>query len=170
MRRAVKILPLLILLPLLLSGCKGRSLQDVELTSVRLVSIVPQGLTGVSAVLEVGVRNPSAAFNLTDLEGMAKFHGEEVVSLSAEPLSVPARSEDLYQLPLEGRLASGFGVLRLIRLLGQGAEMDDVTFDLRGRVALRSGIGKNFEMLDVPLSSLLEAVQTDRNNDEDNPE
>ena len=170
MRRAVKILPLLILLPLLLSGCKGRSLQDVELTSVRLVSIVPQGLTSVSAVLEVGIRNPSSAFSLSDLEGMAKFHGEPMVSLSAEPLTVPARSEDLYQVPLEGRVATSFSILRLVRLLGQGTEMDDVTFDLRGRAALRSGIGKNFEMLDVPLSSLLEAVQTDRNYDEDNPE
>ena len=165
MRSAYKILPLLILLPLLLSGCKGRSLQDVELTSVRLVSIVPQGLTSVSAVVEVGIRNPSAAFNLTDLEAVAKFHGEEAVRLGASPITVPGRSDDLYQIPLEGRLAEGFNLLRMLRLIGQGTEMDDVTFDLRGRVSLRSGIGKNFEMLDVPLSSVLDATKAVQNHE-----
>lgn len=166
--KACRIL-LLAVLALLLAGCKGRSLQDVEVTSVRLVSVAPQGLSGVSAVVELGIRNPSVAFSVSDLEGMAKFHGEEVLQLSAPTLTVPGRSDDRYEIPLDGRLATGFSVLRLLRLLGEGAHLEDVTFDLRGRMALRSGIGRDFEMKDVPLESLLGALPTEMNY-ESNPE
>ena len=59
-----------LLLVLLLAGCKGRGFEDVRVTSVRLVSISPEGLTRISAVAEVGVHNPSARLTLTDLTDM----------------------------------------------------------------------------------------------------
>ena len=49
---------LLCAMVLLLSGCQGRRLQDIKVTSARIVSIVPQGLTELSAVVEVEIHNP----------------------------------------------------------------------------------------------------------------
>lgn len=159
---------LLLCLSLLLAGCKDRSFQDITVTSVRLVSIIPEGLTGVSAELEVGIHNPTLAFRVEDLTGAAKFQGQEALLLSAEPLDVAARCDSLYLIPLRGRVNGDFNPLRLLRLLGGEADLDDISFDIRARASLRSGLGKNIEMLDIPLSSLLRGPQDIQ--DEKNPE
>lgn len=159
---------LLLCLSLLLAGCKDRGFQDITVTSVRLVSITPEGLTGVSAELEVGIHNPTLAFRVEDLTGAAKFQGQEALLLSAEPLDVAARCDSLYLIPLRGRVDGDFNPLRLLRLLGGEADLDDISFDIRARASLRSGLGKNIEMLDIPLSSLLRGPQDIQ--DEKNPE
>ena len=159
---------LLLCLSLLLAGCKDRGFQDIAVTSVRLVSIIPEGLTGVSAELEVGIHNPTLAFRVEDLTGAAKFQGQEALLLSAEPLDVAARCDSLYLIPLRGRANGDFNPLRLLRLLGGEADLDDISFDIRARASLRSGLGKNIEMLDIPLSSLLRGPQDIQ--DEKNPE
>ena len=159
---------LLLCLSLLLAGCKDRGFQDITVTSVRLVSIIPEGLTGVSAELEVGIHNPTLAFRVEDLTGAAKFQGQEALLLSAEPLDVAARCDSLYLIPLRGRVDGDFNPLRLLRLLGGEADLDDISFDIRARASLRSGLGKNIEMLDIPLSSLLRGPQDIQ--DEKNPE
>ena len=159
---------LLLCLSLLLAGCKDRGFQDIAVTSVRLVSIIPEGLTGVSAELEVGIHNPTLAFRVEDLTGAAKFQGQEALLLSAEPLDVAARCVSLYLIPLRGRVNGDFNPLRLLRLLGGEADLDDISFDIRARASLRSGLGKNIEMLDIPLSSLLRGPQDIQ--DEKNPE
>lgn len=159
---------LLLCLSLLLAGCKDRGFQDITVTSVRLVSIIPEGLTGVSAELEVGIHNPALAFRVEDLTGAAKFQGQEALLLSAEPLDVAARCDSLYLIPLRGRVNGDFNPLRLLRLLGGEADLDDISFDIRARASLRSGLGKNIEMLDIPLSSLLRGPQDIQ--DEKNPE
>lgn len=159
---------LLLCLSLLLAGCKDRGFQDITVTSVRLVSIIPEGLTGVSAELEVGIHNPTLAFRVEDLTGAAKFQGQEALLLSAEPLDVAARCDSLYLIPLRGRVNGDFNPLRLLRLLGGEADLDDISFDIRARASLRSGLGKNIEMLDIPLSSLLRGPQDIQ--DEKNPE
>ena len=142
-------------LVLLLAGCKGRGFEDVRVTSVRLVSISPEGLTRISAVAEVGVHNPTVAFDVTNLDGLAKFLGQDALMVTGEPVSIAARCDSVYTVPLQGRMAEGFNPLRLLRLLGDDASFDDITFDVRARVTLRSGLGKNIEMLDIPLSGLL---------------
>ena len=152
---------LLLVLSLLLAGCKGKSLQDVKVTSCRLVSITPDGFTGVSALVEVGIHNPSLAFDVMNLDGMVKFQGQEALMVTGERLSVPAHSDAVYTIPLQGRMAEGFNPLRLLRLLGDEAGFEDITFDVRARVALRGGIGKNIELLDVPLSDLLDGLELD---------
>ena len=97
MKHIARIFLFAVLVPLLLVSCKGKGFQDIAITSVRLVSIVPEG----------------------------------------------------------------FNPFRLLRLLGDEASFEDITFDVRGRVSLRSGFGRNIEMLDIPLSSLLGAQTND---------
>ena len=57
--------------------------------------------------------------------------------------------------PEKQHIEEGFNPFRLLRLLGNDASLDDVTVSFRARVALRGGIGKNIEMEDIPLSTLL---------------
>ena len=81
-----------ILLPLLavlsLSACTGGKVSEIEVTSARIVSIVPQGLTTATAELEVGVHNPAARITLKDLSGLAKYKGEPLLDFDADALVI----------------------------------------------------------------------------------
>ena len=155
---------LLLLIPLLLlSGCKGKGIKDISVTSVRLISITPEGFNGVSALIEVGIHNPTIGFEVTNLTGLAKFQGQDALSVHADQLMVPGHSDKLYRIPLQGSIAEGFNPLRLLRLLAKDASYEDVTFDIHARVAARGGLGKNIEILDIPLSGMLKQSQTESN-------
>ena len=159
MKRARIPVLVLLLLSLLLAGCKGGSYKDITITSARIVSIVPEGLTGLSALLEVGVHNPAGAIELSELEGMARYRGQDALALTAEPVSVAARSDQLIRIPIQGRLAGGLNPLQLLGMVSGGVNYDDVTFSLSGRAGLRGGIGKNFELKDIPLGTLVNQAQ-----------
>lgn len=156
----------LVLLSLLLAGCKGGGFKDITVTSARIVSIVPEGLTGLSALVEVGIHNPSLAFELTELEGMACFRGQDAMQVSADQLIVAGHTDKVYRIPMRGHIADGFNPFQLLRLLGSDSSYDDITFSVTGRVALRGGIGKKIELRDIPLSSLLSQKQ-EVGNEED---
>jgi hypothetical protein len=147
---------LLLLIPLLLlAGCKGKGVKDITVTSVRLISITPEGFNGVSALVEVGIHNPTIGFEVTNLNGVAKFQGQEALKVHADQLMVSGHTDALYRIPLQGSIADGFNPLRLLRLLSQDANYEEVTFDVFARVAARGGLGKNIEILDIPLSGML---------------
>ncbi|MBQ6243327.1 MAG: hypothetical protein IJK55_01255 [Bacteroidales bacterium] len=160
-------IPLLVLLlaSLLLAGCKKASYKDIAITSARIVSIVPEGLTGVSALLEVEVHNPAGALELTGLEGLARYRGQEALTMTAEPVSVAARSDQTIRIPIQGRLADGFNPFQLLGMVSSGFNYDDVTLSLSGRASLRSGLGKNFELVDIPLGTLLNKPSLDANEE-----
>lgn len=146
---------LLLALALVLSGCQGKRLQDIKVTSARIVSIVPEGLTDLSAVVELGIHNPSVALVLTDIIGVVRYEDMDILSVSSEQVDIDGHADKLYQIPLRGHIEEGFNPFRLLRLLGSDSSLDDVTVSFKGRVALRGGIGKNIEMVDIPLSTLL---------------
>ena len=144
---------------LVLSGCQGRRLQDIKVTSARIVSIVPQGLTELSAVVEVEIHNPSVALEISDIIGTARFGDMDILSVSADRLVIDARTDRTYQVPLKGHIEEGFNPLRLLRLLGDEASLDDIKVSYKARVSLRGGIGKDIEMEEIPLSTLLSLTE-----------
>lgn len=157
MKRVVTFL--LLALALVLTGCKGKRLQDIKVTSARIVSIVPEGLSSINALVEVGVHNPSVALEITDIVGLAHYEDMNILSVTADQLIVEGHTDKLYQIPLKGQIAEGFNPLRLLRLLGNESSLDDVTVSFRGHVALRGGIGKDIEMEEIPLSTLLSLTE-----------
>ena len=157
MKRALTFL--LLALALVLSGCQGKRLQDVRITSARIISIVPQGLTDLDALVEVSVHNPSVPFEVTNLIGLARFEDMDMLTVSADQLIVEGHADKTYQIPLKGHIEEGFNPFRLLRLLGDEASLDDVTVSFKARVALRGGIGKNIEMVDIPIVDLLNMTQ-----------
>ena len=150
---------LLLALALVLSGCQGRRLQDIKVTSARIVSIVPEGLSNISALIEVGIHNPSVAVELRDVVGMAHYEDMNILSVTADQLIIEGHSDKLYQIPLKGHIEEGFNPLRLIRLFGGESSMDDITVSFKGRVSLRGGIGKDIEMEDIPLNTLFNLTE-----------
>lgn len=150
---------LALVLPLLCS-CKGHSIKDIKVNSVEIVSLTPKGLKDIDAVVRVDVHNPSVAFELTDLVGVAKYKGKEALTVTSDQLIVSGKTDKVYTVPVHGTLAEDFNPFQLLELIGgngdQKFSLDGLTLDLSLRPALRGGIGKKVEIKDISLSKLTE--------------
>lgn len=138
---------------LLLTSC-GKGVKDIALTSFRLVSVSPQGLSGVTMLVEVGVDNPTVGFEITDVNAVLKLDSVPALLLTADQLMVEGRAQKLYTIPLKGQIAEGFNPFQLLRLISDDSVMSRLTADVSARAALRGGLGKNIEMKDIKLDSL----------------
>ena len=138
---------------LLSGGCSG--VRGISVTSCEIVSVIPQGLTSLEALIKVGIHNPSMAFEVIDLKGVAKMKGQPALILSADQIIVAAKSDKVYRIPLEGEMAEGFNPFQLLQLINNQADLKDVTIDVTGKVALRGGVGKKIDLKDIPLNNLI---------------
>ena len=148
-----------VLLPLvlMLSGCAQR-FKEVKPTSFEIVSVSPRGLTSIDAVVDVGVHNPAGQFTVSDISCTVRYKGDPCIDISADPVTVARRSDEVYRIPLTGTLAKGSNPFQLLELLGNQGNMEAVTLDVSARAALRGGIGKEIEYQDVPLQRLLDRL------------
>lgn len=142
---------------LLLSSC-GNKVKDISVTSFNIVSIAPQGLTGITALVEIGIHNPTVGFEITNLNAIIKMKGQEMIYLSADQLMVEGHSEKQYDIPVKGRLADGFNPFQLLKLLSNEADIEDMTLSISARPALRGGVGKVVEINDMPLKKLIDKI------------
>lgn len=145
---------------ILLSGCKGRSLKDIKVNSLEIVSLSPHGLRDIDAVVRLTVYNPSVGFELTDILGQVKYKGEEAIVITADQLMVAGKAEKTYTIPLHGTIADDFNPFQLLNLMsGSGGDkkinLDDVTLDISLRPALRGGIGTTVVKKDIRVSDFL---------------
>lgn len=142
---------------LLLSSC-GNKVKDISVTSFNIVSIAPQGLTGITALVEIGIHNPTVGFEVTNLNAIIKMKGQEMIYLSADQLMVEGHSEKQYDIPVKGRLADGFNPFQLLKLFSNEADIEDMTLSISARPALRGGVGKVVEINDMPLKKLIDKI------------
>ena len=80
---------------LLLTSC-GKGVKDIALTSFRLLSVSPQGLNGVTLLVEVGVDNPTVGFEITDVNAVLKLDGK----LLPMPQTPPMKPQNLLPMML----------------------------------------------------------------------
>lgn len=147
----------IVIFALLLSSC-GNKVKDISVTSFNIVSIAPQGLTGITALVEIGIHNPTVGFEVTNLNAIIKMKGQEMIYLSADQLMVEGHSEKQYDIPVKGRLADGFNPFQLLKLLSNEADIEDMTLSISARPALRGGVGKVVEINDMPLKKLIDKI------------
>lgn len=140
---------------LLLSSCAGR-IREIEVTSVRLVSVAPMGTTGLSLLVEVGIHNPAMPFEISDMHAVVRYDGSDMLFLDSDHLVVDGHSDSTYMLPLKGTLADGFNPFRLLGLLKGDTDLSRITASGNARVSLRGGPGKVIELNDIPLTDVLE--------------
>lgn len=152
MKRAVKAM-CAVLAVFMLSGC-AKSYKDIKVTGFSLVSISPRGLSGVDALVDVGIDNPSVGFEVFDLKCLVKMDGEPFVTLTSDQLVILGKTSKTYSIPLKGYLADGFNPFQLLGLL---KDMDISRFkaDVSARVNLRGGVGKEIKFKDLPLEGLI---------------
>lgn len=132
----------------------GKSFQDIKVTSCELVSLYPLGLSAMDVTVNVGVDNPTVQIALTQLRAVVKMDGVPCLNVTADDVTLASKSQDIYPLLLHGSIAEGFNPLQLFGLLG-ARDLSPLTVDVAFHGSLRSGLGKDFEYLDLPLKDLL---------------
>ncbi len=142
---------------LMLTAC-GSKVKDISVTSFNILSIAPQGLSGITALVEIGIHNPTVGFEVTNLNATIKMKGQDMIYLSADQLMVEGHSEKQYDIPVKGKLAEGFNPFQLLRLMSNEADMQDMTLSISARPALRGGVGKMIEINDIPLKELIDKI------------
>ncbi|MCQ2181603.1 MAG: hypothetical protein MJY50_06075 [Bacteroidales bacterium] len=148
-----KLLTILCVCTALLSSCSG-GVKDIRLTSFDIISVTPRGLNELYAMVELGIHNPMVAFTLEDARGVIKMEGQPCIVLSADQLLVDGNKDKVYVLPVKGRFDETFNPWQLLSLL-KDKDFSRFTVDVSAKVSLRSGIGKDIVINDMPLDKLL---------------
>lgn len=142
---------LLALSVIMISGC-GK-IEDIRITSVRLVQITPSGLRGVKAIVEAGVDNPSMTFTVSDISGTVYYKGARYVDFeAAEPIVVKKKTSELHTVEVDGRVSDGVSLLSVLSL-ARNFDMNQVSVDIEASVKAK-GIKKKISLKQVPLNKL----------------
>jgi len=142
---------------LLLSACTN-SLKNMDVTSLRLLSLAPKSLDSVTALVEIGINNPSMSFELSDINATIRFKAKDAIYVTADRLVVDARTEKLYDLPLNGKCAEDFNPFDLLQLVSNKADTKDISISVEAKVSMRGGLGKNIEYNEITLDQLLDKI------------
>lgn len=107
-------------------SCTGY--KDIKINSVQVekVSLIGAPL-GASIALEV--ENPTVTLKITDVSGVVKVAGEEVLDFTLEPFTLKGHSTQVYHLDLSASLKSGFGIYNVLRIV-QSSNPEDVKVDV----------------------------------------
>ncbi len=139
---------------LLLTGCADR-LKDVRITSFDITSLSPRSIRDISVLAEVGIENPAMGFELSGVEATVKFKAQPALHLKLDQLIVEGRCNKVYEVPLKGSVADGFNPLNMLKILNLEDNSSELSVSVKGKLALRGGFGKDFDIQDIPLGTLL---------------
>jgi len=157
---AYRIIFILLSAVLCLTGCKG--VKDIRVTSVNVVSVSPKGFRSMDLVLSVGIDNPTKQVQVSDIEGSLVHSGKIIGRMVADPVTLAARTSQIYAFKANVSLAQG-AVLKDLMVLMQPEALEDCTVD----VSFKARYGKNatvpLKLKDKPLKELLEQFGNEKN-------
>ena len=137
---------------LCLTGCGD--IRDLEVTSVQIESITPNGLRGVNVGLAVGIDNPAFQVGLSEIEGSLKLSGKVLGRMTMDPFVLRARSAEIYHLDASLSIEQGVTLMEILSL----ADMETLNkcmVDVSVKATLKGGISKRLQFNDIPLTDLL---------------
>ena len=154
-RKNILLVLMLILSASVLSSCA--SYRNLALNDYRVESLTPHGMRTVDAVVALVIYNPSAAFNVSGLQGVIRHKGEPIATFTADELNVSKKCEQEYSLAVNGELDRNVTFLQLLKFPGWKPE--DLTIDVDARVKLKFlGLGKKIKIRDYSLADIKEAM------------
>ena len=143
---------LLCAVALCLSGCGD--IRDLEVTSVKVESIIPNGFRGVNVGLAVGVDNPAFQVGLSEIEGSLKLSGKVLGRMTMDPFVLQARSAEVYHLNASLNIEPGATLADILSLMDKET-LNKCLVDVSVRATLKGGISKRLNFNDIPLTDLL---------------
>lgn len=148
-----KFLIYLVLAAALILSAPGCSrVKDIKVTSCSVKYVVPSGTRSVKGVLKIGVDNPAAGFNISDLSGTVKYYGREIGHFSADDIAIAPRSSQSYELPCALILDEKVSMLELMAIVAK-ASLEGVTADADVKVK-RGKVGKTLHFRDLDINEM----------------
>ena len=133
------------------------SYRNLSLNDYKVESLSPRGMRAVDAVVALVIYNPSAAFNVSGVQGVIRHKGEPIATFSADELNVSRKCEQTYNLALSGELDQSTSLIKLLQFPGWKPE--DLTLDLDAKARLKFlGLSKKFKIRDYSLADIKEAM------------
>lgn len=145
-------LALLCAMTLFLSGCGD--IRDLEVTSVEIESVAPNGLRGLNVWLAVGIDNPAFQVGLSEIEGSLKLYGKVLGRMTMDPFTLRARSAEVYHLRTSLNIEQGVTLTEVLSLMDQET-MNKCMVDVSVKATLKGGVSKRLKFNDIPLTDLL---------------
>ena len=145
---------------LALGGCKN--VKDINVTSVTVEAISPQGLQGINVFLAVGIDNPAFQIGLEDIHGALKHSGKVLGRVTMDPFIIQARSAEMYHVKAFVTLGED-ARLRDLLMLTDINRLYECTVDVSVTPRLKSGLGAPITIKDIPLKKLLATTDNEKN-------
>ena len=145
-------LALLCAVTLCLTGCGD--IRDLEVTSVQIESITPNGLRGVNVGLAVGIDNPAFQVGLSEIEGSLKLSGKVLGRMNMAPFVLRARSAEIYHLEASLSIEQGVTLMEILSLTDMET-LNKCMVDVSVKATLKGGVSKRLNFNDIPLTDLL---------------
>ena len=142
------------------TGCKN--VRNVEITSVKVEAIAPQGLTGMNVFLAVGVDNPAFQVGFEDVKGVLKHSGKVLGRLSMDPFTVQGKSAEIYHLKALLTLGEDATLKDLLKLMDT-AVLNECMIDVSLKARLKNSVAAPIEIKDIPLKKLLNSTGNEKN-------
>lgn len=142
-------------LMLCLSGCS--EYKKINMTSVGVQTISPDGLRGLDADLLVGIDNPAGKVKISDIEAEIFHSGKILGRMAIAPFELEAKTEKVYDLDTKILLDEKVSVLDVAKLLGKG-NISECTVNLSAKVKV-AGISKKIRRTDIPLRNFLKLIK-----------
>lgn len=156
MKKILRILQRLMLVAVVaasVSSCYLAKIKDLDISSFGIKYVVPSSVNSLSAVLLLGVDNPSISFTVTSLDGVIKCDGKPLVYVDAGQVDVQRRSVQVYELPCTITLAEGVSYLDVLVKVGKRTpSLAGFSADANLHVKLKKGKGTTLTFTDLDLS------------------
>ncbi len=153
MKNIVKI-AIAALLALIVSSC-GK-IQEIHMTSYKIVSLSPVGLRGLDVALDLGIDNPAMQFTVSDVTAELFRQGVSLGTFTcSKPILVKAKTVANYRV--DGRISLSDGI-SVFQVLGYAAkfDMDDYSLSYGATVTLKSGLHAKLQKNKIPMKELFE--------------
>lgn len=144
-----RVIAVLAFAALFLTSCA--SYKDIKVTSVEVVSLSPNGLKEVDALIRVGIDNPIISFAVKDVEGILRDGDTPVAYFITDQLTVDGKTTKVYDIPVKGRLSEDSNIMKLLEIATR-RDFSSLKADVQARVSLRNGIGKTININDIPIA------------------
>ena len=152
MKKIVSIL-LAAVVAVMVNGCASENKFTITGGGVESVHLGPT----ITATANLTFSNPSYKVKVSDVSGVVKNGEDALLNLTAEDFTIPARSTTTVPVPVEGSLAPGVGLLKIMSLVS-GSNFEGLTADLTFTATGLLGIKKTQTIEGIPLKELMDLL------------
>ena len=155
----IRILIITLLTIFLTAGCADiKRLEELQVHSVNVENLSPQGLRGVNLTLAVSLDNPGAQVSLSEISAQIVHSGKILGNVAVAPFTLQGKTAGTYRMNADITLGENATVLDLGRLLDKRS-LDEMFVDVSAMVKIKKGPARRMELKDIPLKKLIETVK-----------